>query len=458
MTFIKNLLSYLKKFLHFQTSLPLSVQQSINKKPVYIPREKHILSRKNLSPAAVRVLYKLHKSGYKALLVGGGVRDSLLKCTPKDFDIVTNASPEQVRALFNRCRLIGRRFVLAHVYVNKEIIEVATFRASHKNNNNGIVQDGRIIRDNVYGKTVDEDALRRDFTVNSIYYDISNLSLLDYANGMEDLKNGVIRLIGDPSLRYQEDPVRMLRAIRFVAKLDFTMAPETAAPIKDLANLLKNIPAARLFEEVQKLFLTGHAVKSLQQMRKYNLFVQLFPLTDSCLHNSTAATLIEEVLANTDARQQNNESITAGFLFAALLWPPLSNLLPKEPVKGVNQQEVLFEAIEYLLKKQQKYVAIPKRIAVLMQDIWLLQLRLTRPRRGKKKSFKLLEHPRFRAGYDFLLLRVKAGDKEVASEAAWWTKFMNSNARTRNELFSQAISPTAKKGSQRRRTQPKDEE
>ncbi len=413
MTFIKNLLSYL--------SLP--VQQSINNKPVYIPRDKHMLSRKNISPAALQVLYKLHKSGYKGLLVGGGVRDSLLKRTPKDFDIVTNAHPEQVRTLFRRCRLIGRRFVLAHVYINNEIIEVATFRASHKNNNNGIVQNGRIIRDNVYGKTVDEDAVRRDFTINSIYYDISNLSLLDYANGMEDLNNGVIRLIGDPSLRYQEDPVRMLRAIRFVAKLDFTMAPETAAPITDLANLLTNIPAARLFEEVQKLFLTGHAVKSLQQMREYNLFQQLFPLTESCLNDPTAAGLIQQVLENTDARQQNNQTITAGFLFAALLWPPLSNLLPKEEVKGVNQQEVLFEAIEYLLKKQQKYVAIPRRIAILMQEIWLLQLRLTRPRRGKKKSFKLLEHPRFRAGYDFLLLRVKAGDKTVASEAAWWTQF-----------------------------------
>ncbi len=413
MTFIKNLLSYL--------SLP--VQQSINNKPVYIPRDKHMLSRKNISPAALQVLYKLHKSGYKALLVGGGVRDSLLKRIPKDFDIVTNAHPEQVRSLFRRCRLIGRRFVLAHVYINNEIIEVATFRASHKNNNNGIIQDGRIIRDNVYGKTVDEDSVRRDLTINSIYYDISDLSLLDYANGMEDLKNGVIRLIGDPSLRYQEDPVRMLRAIRFVAKLDFTMAPETAAPIKDLATLLKNIPAARLFEEVQKLFLTGHAVKSLQQMREYNLFQQLFPLTESCLNNATAAALIQQVLENTDARQQNNQTITAGFLFAALLWPPLSNLLPKEQLKGVNQQEVLFEAIEYLLKQQQKYVAIPKRIAVLMQEIWLLQLRLTRPRRGKKRNFKLLEHPRFRAGYDFLLLRVKAGDKEVASEAAWWTQF-----------------------------------
>lgn len=434
MIFIKNLLSYLKlslkQFLHFQASLPLPVQETI-KKPIYIPREKHIFSRKNISPAALKVLYKLHKSGYKALLVGGGVRDSLLKRTPKDFDIVTNARPEQVKALFNRCRLIGRRFVLAHVYVNKEIIEVATFRASHKNNNDGIIEDGRIIRDNVYGKTVDEDAVRRDFTINAIYYDISNLSLLDYANGMEDLNNRVIRLIGDPYQRYKEDPVRMLRAIRFVAKLDFTIASETAAPIKNLANLLTDIPAARLFEEVQKLFLTGHAVKSLAQMRKYDLFIQLFPLTESCLNNSIAAKLIQEVLENTDARQQNNQTITPGFLFAALLWPPLSNLLPKEQVKGVNQQELLFEAIEYLLKQQQKYVAIPRRVSILMQEIWLLQLRLTRSRRAKKKCFKLLEHPRFRAGYDFLLLRVKAGDQKVASDAAWWTQFIDNHSQRR---------------------------
>lgn len=430
------------------------MQDSINNTPIRIPRPQHALSRTHISQAALTVLYQLHKAGYQAFLVGGGVRDVLLGRVPKDFDVVTNALPEQIKSLFRSCRLIGRRFVLAHVRLNKEIVEVATFRAHHDKSGNGVMEDGRIVRDNVYGSTIDEDAGRRDFSINALYYDISDFSLLDYANSMADLQAGTIRLIGDPVSRYQEDPVRMLRAIRFAAKLGFTIAPPTAEPIFQLSNLLTDIPPARLFEEVLKLFLSGHAVQSFVQLRHYGLFKQLFPDTEACLDDSIALSLIEQVFRNTDERKSDNKPITPAFLFAALLWPPLSHQLPDNPTKSDNQQEILLNACQSVLAKQQRRVAIPRRISVLIQDIWLLQLRLTRARRGKKKSLSLLDHPRFRAGYDFLLLRANAGEKQMTSDVEWWTNFINSDENNRETLFS-ARSGAKKKS--RRQHKPKQE-
>ncbi|MDM8567132.1 polynucleotide adenylyltransferase PcnB [Candidatus Halobeggiatoa sp. HSG11] len=402
------------------------MQDLIKKNPIYVPRPEHNLSRHSISQAALNVLYQLHKSGYQAFLVGGGVRDVLLGQTPKDFDIVTNALPEQIRKLFRSCRLIGRRFVLAHVRFNREIVEVATFRASHDNGQGeGIVENGQIVRDNVYGSTVDDDAGRRDFTINAIYYDISDFSLLDYADGIKDLHDGIIRLIGNPVLRYQEDPVRMLRATRFAAKLGFSIAPKTAEPIPKLASLLTNIPPARLFEEVLKLFLSGHAVASFQQLYQYGLFQQLFPQTEACLEDPVALKLIKQVMCDTDERLSNKKSVTPAFFLAALLWPPLLCQLPNKQIKGVNLQEKLIETSQKLLARNQlQRVAIPRRITVPMQEIWLLQLRLTRQRKVKKKNLKLLEHPQFRAGYDFLLLRVKAGENHIADSANWWTDLL----------------------------------
>lgn len=404
----------------------LNLQNLIKKTPTYIPRTKHNLSRHKISQAALNVLYQLHKSGYQAFLVGGGVRDVLLGRTPKDFDIVTNALPEQIKNSFNSCRLIGRRFVLAHVRFNREIIEVATFRATHVDGKGeGRIENGQIIRDNVYGSTVDNDAGRRDFTINAIYYNISDFSLIDYANGIEDLKARIIKLIGDPVLRYKEDPVRMLRAIRFAAKLEFTIAPETAKPIPKLAGLLANIPPARLFEEVLKLFLSGHAVKSFKLLCQYGLFQQLFPKTAACLENPISLKLIEQVMFDTDERIKNDKPVTPAFLLAALLWPPLLCQLPDKPVKGVNLQEKLIEISQRLLARNaQQRVAIPRRITVPMQEIWLLQLRLTRQNKVKKKNLKLLEHSQFRAGYDFLLLRSKAGENQVTKYADWWTDLL----------------------------------
>jgi poly(A) polymerase len=419
--------------------------------PTRIPRPDHSLSRRHISQAALDVLYQLHKAGYQAFLVGGGVRDVLIGHAPKDFDVVTNALPEQIKKLFRRCHLIGRRFLLAHVHIGTEFVEVATFRAHHDKEGDGAVENGRIIRDNVYSISVDEDALRRDFTINALYYDISDFSLLDYANGMADLQVGVIRLIGDPVLRYQEDPVRMLRAARFAAKLGFTIEPRTAEPITQLGELLANIPPARLFEEVLKLFLSGHAVQSYVQLRHYGLFKQLFPYTEACLDDPIAHALIELVLRNTDSRKFDNKPVAPAFFFAAMLWPFLSRSLSlsDKAVKNVNQQEILLEAGQQILAKQQRHVAIPRRIGVLIQEIWLLQLRLTRNRRGKKKCLSVLGHPRFRAGYDFLQLRANAGEEQLAADVEWWTNFSNSNAQDRETLFSP---PASKKRSRRRKS------
>ncbi|MDM8558868.1 polynucleotide adenylyltransferase PcnB [Candidatus Parabeggiatoa sp. HSG14] len=412
--------------------------QEIKNTPTRIPRSKHTFSRRNMSPAALNVLYQLHKAGYQAFLVGGGVRDILLGRIPKDFDVVTNALPEQIRSLFRSCHLIGRRFVLAHVRLNKEIVEVATFRAHHdKGSGGGMMEDGRIVRDNVYGSTVDDDAWRRDFTINALYYDISDFSLLDYAEGMTDLREGVIRLIGKPEQRYKEDPVRMLRAIRFAAKLNFTIAPSTIEPIPKLADLLADIPPARLFEEVLKLFLSGHAVESFVQLRQYGLFKQLFPYTEACLDDPVSLALIEQGLHITDKRTAGNKPVTPAFLLATLLWPVLSRSFPDQHVKGINRQEMLLEASQQTLAKQQKYVTIPRRISVLIQEIWLLQVRLTRQRRGKR-FLNVIEHPRFRAGYDFLVLRANTGEEKMLEFSQWWTQYLTDNKS--NQELSQKTS------------------
>ncbi len=364
---------------------------------------------------------------------------------------MTNARPEQVKSLFNYCRLIGRRFVLAHVHQRGEIIEVATFRAHHDKGKagDGVTENGRIVRDNVYG-TLDEDALRRDFTINALYYDISDFSIIDYANGLADLQAGIIRLIGDPMVRYQEDPVRMLRAARFAAKLGFTIEPETAELIPQLSGLLANIPPARLFEEVQKLFLSGHATESFIQLQHFNLFKQLFPYTEACLNNPIARAFVEQMLRNTDERIREKKPVMPAFLLAAFLWPALLPNLPQKSAKGINQQEVWIDAFQRLLAKQQKYVAIPRRISVLIQEIWRLQLRFTQSRRGKKKCLRILQHPRFRAGYDFLLLRAQAGETDLADEVAWWTNFLE-NHPVADLLTSTAAIFSEKKRSQRRK-------
>lgn len=420
---------------------------------IRIPRAEHILSRSAISPAALKVLYQLHSAGYQAFLVGGGVRDVLLDRHPKDFDVVTNALPEQVKSVFHRqCRLIGRRFVLAHVRMNKEIVEVSTFRAHHTKGGDGLIENGRILRDNVYGNSLEEDVWRRDFTVNALYYDIKDFSLLDYTHGLDDLRAGVIRLIGEPFLRYREDPVRMLRATRFAAKLGFTLAPSTAEPLHELSGLLTQIPPARLYEEVLKLFLSGHALESFVQLQRYHLFNPLFPYTEACFNDPTTVTLVEQLLRNTDARIAENKPTLAAFFLASILWPAILRQAAEKPFKSLNPQEALLEAGQHLVARQMRHVFIPKRVIILMQEIWALQLRLTGRNLNSKKSLKILEHPRFRAGYDFLLLRAQV-DESLQKYAHWWTQFQASDEETRLSLLSKT--PSSQPSRRRRKKKTK---
>jgi poly(A) polymerase len=436
-----------------QPQTAVQVKPRVNHVPLHIPRAGHTLSRSMISKSAVSVLYKLHNAGYQAFLVGGGVRDVLVGRRPKDFDVVTNALPEQVRSLFRHCRLIGRRFVLAHVYFGDEIVEVATFRAQHDKSGDGVIQDGRIIRDNVYG-TIDEDAWRRDFTINALYYDISDFALLDYTGGMKDLDDGVIRLIGDPIQRYQEDPVRMLRAIRFAAKLKFTIDASTSAPIFQLPHLLKDVNTSRLYEEILKLFFSGHSLQSFNLLRDYKLFDHLFPQTAACLNNPDALTLLNHVFKNTDERLMLQKPVSPAFLFAALLWQPLQQQITKYLAEGRTEQDSLFAASRDILTRQVQRVGIPKRVSLVIHEIWLMQPRLTR--RKSKRNFALLEHGSFKAGYDFLLLRASAGETSVDEYAKWWTQFFHGDDATRNNLLfaEEPRQPAATVKRMRRRRKP----
>lgn len=349
------------------------------------------------------------------------MRDLLLGQKPKDFDVATNATPEQVKAVFSNCRLIGRRFRLAHVYFGRSIIEVATFRAAQPVQSTQHQNDkGMILRDNVYG-SIEEDALRRDFSINALYYNIEDESLVDYAQGMDDIKAGLIRLLGDPITRYREDPVRMLRAARFAAKLNFTIQVETEAPIANLAYLLRDVPAARLFEEVQKLFMTGCALACFERLRYYGLFKMLFPDTDKLL-NSAAQDLafIEQGLKNTDLRIQQEKGVNPAFLFAVLLWPMAKQKYDSLRAEGWDEHPAMQQATTRLFEQQFKHVAVPRRFNVVTRDIWVLQLRL-RQTQGKR-TLHLLTHPSFRAAYDFLLLRTQAGEGDQKL-ADWWTEF-----------------------------------
>jgi len=387
-----------------------------------IPREQHAISRKNISNGALRVLYRLNEAGYAAYLVGGAVRDLLLGGHPKDFDVATDATPEDVKRLFRNCRLIGRRFRLAHVVFGQEIVEVATFRGSSDDGSGDRhVVDGRIVRDNVYG-TIEEDAVRRDFTVNALYYGIADFSVRDYVGGYADLAARTLRLIGDPEQRYREDPVRMLRAVRLAAKLDFTIAPEARKPFAELGELLLHAPPARLFDESLKMFLAGNGLKSFRALEESGLLADVFPLTARALAFRGGAALramIEAGLAGTDARIAEDKPVTPAFLFAILLWGPVRAQVEREIARGVDSAVAWQRVSHHIIAEQARQVAIPRRFGLVMQEIWALQPRFEQ--RMKKRVFRLMAHPRFRAAYDFLLLRAVEGE-EIAALGAWWTQ------------------------------------
>ncbi|MBT2749166.1 MULTISPECIES: polynucleotide adenylyltransferase PcnB [unclassified Lysobacter] len=386
-----------------------------------IPRDQHNVSRKEISPNALRVLYRLRDSGFGAYLVGGAVRDILVGGHPKDFDVATDATPEQVKGLFRNCRLIGRRFRLAHVVYGREIIEVATFRANSDDGSGDRETDtgGRLVRDNVYG-SIEDDAVRRDFTANALYYAVEDFSVRDYTGGFEDVQNRLMRLIGDPETRYREDPVRMLRAVRLAAKLGFEIEAATAAPIPHLAPLLADAAPARLFEECLKLFLSGHAVESFLGLERYGLLSALLPESAAALKSNRSGALrrmVLEGLKGTDARVAADEPVSPAFLFALLLWPAYCRDLMGLQAQGVHTAEAQRRAADRVTLHQLSTIALPRRFSLPMQEIWLLQSRFQQ--RQRKRVFRLLSHPRFRAAFDFLALRMAASD-EHASDVEFW--------------------------------------
>lgn len=422
----------------------------LHPQPVIISRENHPVSRAQISDSALKVLYRLKSAGFHAYLVGGSVRDLLLGREPKDFDVATDAWPEQIRELFRNSRLIGRRFRLAHVRYGDEIIEVSTFRSGHDaaDDGEGETVDGRILRDNVYG-SIDDDVWRRDFTVNALYYNIDDFSVVDYVGGMEDIRAGRIRLLGDPVRRYTEDPVRLLRAVRFKVKLGFRIEEETERPIPELAHLLRDMPPARLFEEVQKLLMGGCALQTFEELRHYSLFGELFPQTESVLAEQEGGfphTLLIHALENTDRRIAEGQPVSPGFLIAALLWTPMVEVAREYMSEGMHENEATRLAGDVVVSRQVSCTSMPRRFTQMARDIWQMQSRLTRTK-GKRPQ-RLLANPRFRAAYDFLLLRAAAGE-DVGELAEWWTRYQEDPANA--ELLAQPEQKKPRSGAGRKR-------
>ncbi len=480
--------------------------------PRIIPRSEHAISRSRISPNALRVLNRLRDGGFMAFLVGGSVRDLLLGLEPKDFDVVTDALPEEVKRLFRNCRLVGRRFRLAHVFFGRDIIEVATFRAtsapsqgdeplpeadpedgevpeldepqleiepaapparspSRSASRAGIGPDpggradlmfdasGRILRDNIYG-TIDEDVWRRDFTANALYYNIADFSVWDYVDGAQDIAARTLKLIGDPETRFREDPVRMLRAARFEAKLGFQLDPATAKPIGPLRDLLAGVPPARLFDETLKLFLSGHGARSFEVLRRRGLLAALLPTVEAYF-NSHPASLVEKLLLqglkNTDARVLADKPVSPTFLFALLLYGPIAGIIESTPPERWHDPATILDACDQATREAQTRLAIPKRFSLGVREMFALQPRLEHVR--GRRALRMLEHPRFRAGYDLLLLRAEYG-LAPRDMAQWWTRLQEVSAEERGRmadaLAEEGGAPrVARRGGRRRRRRPR---
>jgi len=415
-------------------------------------RGEHGISRKNIDKHALKVLYRLHNAGYHACLVGGAVRDLLLGITPKDFDVATDATPEQVNKLFRNCRLIGRRFRLAHIHFGRQIIEVATFRADHDEISQSGQQNetGRIVRDNVFGELAD-DVWRRDFTANALYYDIADFSVIDFVGGYEDIKKRRLHLIGDAETRYREDPVRMLRAIRFSAKLGFDIDSASRKPIFELGHLLEDIPPARLYEEVLKLFHSGYAERSFELLLEFDMLQYLFPEADQSIkRDSSIKDMLVIAMRNTDERIHNDMRVTPAFLLAALLWHPVNSRVHEYVEKGMPYSVAIQKVATRVLSQQAASVSIPRRFTSTMRDIWGLQTRFHY--RSGKRALSVLEHAKFRAGYDFLCIRAQAGEA-VKEDCEFWTELQKLPVQQQREslLTGGRKSPGKSSGRKRRR-------
>ncbi|MGB8339258.1 MAG: polynucleotide adenylyltransferase PcnB [Burkholderiales bacterium] len=421
--------------------------------PRIVPVSKHGIRREQIIPCALRVTDGLQQAGFAAFVVGGAVRDLLLGREPKDFDVATDATPDEVRQHFRRSRIIGRRFRIVHVMCGNETVEVSTFRApqaGEDDDDQHADEHGRLLRDNVWGNMAD-DAIRRDFTVNALFYDPAKQEVWDYQDGMQDMRKKVLRMIGDPATRYREDPVRMLRAARLAAKLGFTIDVATRAPIAEMADLLQNVPSARLFDEMLKLLLSGHSVECVRQLRAEGLHHGLLPMLDVILEQPLGEKFINIALANTDQRVREDKPVSPGFLFAALLWHEVLATMQQHEAAGMKPVPAMHAAMDDVLDVQRKELAIPRRFDAITKELWLLQPRFLQ--RGGGKPYRLLSHPRFRAAYDFLLLRCESGevDREIGE---WWTRFQDASDADRAEM---QLPDDAPKKKRRRRTKPKRE-
>ena len=421
--------------------------------PVILSADVHGIDPSLISKNAIRVTDGLQQGGHRAFIVGGAVRDLLLNVAPKDFDVATDATPDQVQKLFRRARIIGRRFQIVHVQFGQDIIETSTFRAlvdtpadappspppprlrrgEMDTRTHAVDASGRVLRDNVWGEQ-HEDATRRDFTINAMYYDPATQTVLDYHDGMADIRARLLRMIGDPATRYREDPVRMLRVVRFAAKLGFEIEPATRAPIAELADLISNVPAARLFDEMLKLLLSGHALACLTRLRAEGLHHGVLPLLDVIFESQHGEKFITLALTNTDERVRAGKGVSPGFLFATLLWNDMQTRWQQYTLAGEFPVPALHRAMDDVLDMQTEKLAIHKRFSSDMREIWGLQHRLEK--RSGRSAMKLLEHQRFRAGYDFLLLRCESGELD-ASVGQWWTDFITGDTAARESLLSQ---------------------
>ena len=436
--------------------------------PKVIPRTAHAISRADISESAIKVLEKLLDAGFESYLVGGCVRDLLLGLHPKDFDVATAAEPEEVRDLFRRsetarrgerppsCRIIGRRFRLAHVRYGRDIVEVATFRAGHEQGKENVDHqtsvNGRIVHDNVFG-SLEEDAWRRDFSVNGLYYDIRDDSVLDFVDGMADLEARSLRLIGDPEKRYREDPVRILRAIRFAAKLGFEIEANSNSPIFELAPLLSDIPPARLFDETLKLFMTGHAERVFELLVHYETFEELFPESARYVGGESAMRFLTQALANTDERLAQDKPVTPGFLLAAFLWPPLRQICKEYQVQGLSEFEAMEAAASEVVRLQCERVAFPRRFSLMAKEIWTMQPRLEQ--RQSRRVKQILERQRFRAAYDFLALRFQAGESALKERVNYWTNIQKTPGNKSDKSGDdQQAHRRSRRGRRHRRSEP----
>ena len=421
----KNIIAYTKEFF-----APAKKSSQPNRTPRVISRDEHGINRRQVSYEAIKTVRNLQQAGFEAYVVGGAVRDLMLGVTPKDFDVVTNATPEQIKRCQRRAIIIGRRFRLVHVMFGREIIECSTFRALHAD---GVEKDrfGRVISDNVFGEMW-EDAARRDFTINALYYNPTTEEVIDYHNGMQDILDGVVRIIGDAKERYREDPVRMLRAVRIASKLNFKIDEETLSPIKRHSDLLSNVPEARLFDEALKLLTCGKAVKCLEVLQSLNLYRNVIPLLDVALKEPHGEEFLMLAMQRTDERISIGKKVSPSFLFATLLWPMTHRIFEEHIARGQGQIPAMIAAGQEVLHQQCERLAIQNRFVEDILTIWVLQVKLLR-RSSVRATFGLLNIPKFRAGYDFMLLRSILGlvDKEIVD---WWTEFQEADEDRRHEM------------------------